>query len=137
MLIAKFCSSRCCVNMTVSLQVLKRMSHIGRQLITLDSTVSAQIAPVLSPISVKFGNTPIVQHINLKGPMGTASMPIHEGLKVSMKEGTEEHTGTTISINLDEEKVEGYSKYCKKFVHAMWGTTTATLKRHVEGITEV
>jgi ribosomal protein L6P/L9E len=83
-----------------------------------------------------FQQTPIVQRIVAKGPLGELSFPIHQGLKWEIKPGQVE-CEQQLSLEIDKKVFEKLSKYDQKFVRSMWGTTASGLNRIVEGVSEV
>lgn len=115
--------------------LLRRWSHVGRRPITLHELASIDVLPAAGG-RADFGKTHIEQLIRLRGPLGTADIPLHHGLVLRAEPGL--LPGEKIlRVSPDPVAIKSMSKYCKKFVRSMWGTTNSLLRQHVEGITEV
>ncbi len=117
-------------------RLITRQSHVGKRPIVYEPTKVNVLA--ISPPSEDagtFNRTPIVQYLTAEGPLGKLSFPIHQGLQWSIKPG---HipSESLLSFSLDQDKIKSLTKYQKKFVKAMWGTTASTMNRIVEGVTD-
>lgn len=114
-----------------------RYSHVGRRPVIFEpARVSLEAVPVEFARTTGFEQTPIVQRIIAKGPLGELSFPIHKGLCWSMKPG-QIPTEKLFEVELDRPVFDKMNKYNQKFVRSMWGTTSSILNRMVEGVSEV
>jgi ribosomal protein L6P/L9E len=116
--------------------VIRRWSHVGRQPITVEPNVAVQIIPQKGTGQIAFGRTAVSNIVRVTGPLGSLDFPIHRGLKVSLEAGVISDENV-LKVTVDDMEFSKMSKYCKKFVKAMWGTTTSTLRQYVEGVNEV
>lgn len=114
-----------------------RFSHVGRRPVIFEpARISLTPIDIPNARSKGFQQTPIVQRIVAKGPLGELSFPIYQGLKWEIKPGQVE-CEQQLSLEIDKEVYETLSKYDQKFVKSMWGTTASGLNRIVEGVSEV
>lgn len=114
-----------------------RHSHVGRRPVIFEpARVSLEAVPVDFARTTGFQQTPIIQRVIAKGPLGELSFPIHKGLRWSMKPG-QVSTEKLFEVELDRPVFDQMNKYNQKFVRSMWGTTSSILSRMVEGVSEV
>lgn len=116
--------------------ILKRWSHVGRRPITLNELASINVLPAPRGGRVNFGTTHIEQLIQVRGPLGVADIPFYHGLVLRAESGllSEEKI---LRVDLNHTAIEAMSKYRKKFVRSMWGTTNSLLRQTIEGVIEV
>lgn len=113
----------------------KRWSHIGRKPIPFDSRVKVSILDALGPHPTVYGHTRIEKEVQVSGPLGTLKFPIHRGLEATLSEGRVSGE-MQINISLNDSFIDRIHKRGNQFIRAMWGTTAAILRQHVEGVTE-
>lgn len=118
-------------------KTLIRHSHVGRRPVIFEpDRIKINPIPVKGHRPSSFQQTPIIERILARGPLGELSFPIHHGLKWSIKEGHIE-AERQIVVEIDKQIYDSMTKYNQKFVKAMWGTTASGLNRIIEGVGEV
>jgi ribosomal protein L6P/L9E len=118
------------------LVIFRRWSHVGRRPVPIDSRAAVELLPQTSSSQTPFGQTPVVQRVKVSGPFGCLEFPIHQGLTVSLSPGPVSGE-QLLKVDIDAKAYDKMSKYCRKFVNSMWGTTNSVLRQHIEGVTEV
>lgn len=122
--------------MTGFIRLYRRYSHVGRRPVVYEpATVKIEAIPVQNHRPSSFRQTPIVERIIAKGPLGELSFPIHKGLKWSIAPG-QIQSEKQITVDIDKSLYDSMTKYNQKFVKSMWGTTSSSLNRIVEGVAE-
>jgi len=110
-------------------------SHIGRRLIPIPENVTINIKSS-SFRNPSFRETQKDRIVTLTGPLGISQVELHYGLELKIVPGSiaEEKL---VQIDYVEPACLNLSKYKRKFVRSMWGTTTSLLRQKLEGISEV
>lgn len=116
--------------------VIKRLSHIGKKPVEYSNCVSIVLKPNLKIKKVLFGNTPVENKLIIQGPSGKELVNIHEGLNVKIYPSVVPNENQ-LTVSIDDDKIKTMSKYERKFVSSMWGTTRSMIRSNIEGVLDV
>lgn len=119
--------------------ILKRLySFIGRRPVLIESNrVQITFHPRTEfKVNQHIHTTPIIADVNVTGPLGALTFPIHQGLSADFSSG-KMSSEVLLKFGRDEEFYKSVSKHQKKFIDSMWGTTTAHINSMITGVTEV
>lgn len=111
-------------------------SHVGRRSIICPDSV--KLALENGPYYVKsaFNTTPIINQLTFSGSLGESSFPIHFGIKFNFREGKISGENNLI-LSIDNDIYDNATKYQKRFIKSMWGTSNAVIKNIIQGVSEV
>lgn len=118
--------------------LIQRLSFIGKRPINFyKSEVAITIIPRENNNNlVKFGKLPFKNTVRVSGKLGNFDIHLVEGLNCHISEGLSP-TESKLTIDIDAEKYNNFSKYQRAFIKDMYGTTNSILMRFVEGVSEV
>jgi ribosomal protein L6P/L9E len=111
-------------------------SHVGKRPIIFPDSVKLALENVSDIVQPSFNTTPIINQLTFSGPLGNSSFPIHFGMKFNFSKG-KVYGENNLTLSIDNDIFDTFTKYQKKFIKSMWGTSNAVIRNIVQGVSEV
>jgi ribosomal protein L6P/L9E len=111
-------------------------SHVGKRPIIFPDSIKLALVNVPDIAHPAFNTTPIINQLTFSGPLGNSSFPIHYGMRFNFSK-SKVFGENNLILSIDNGIFDTFTKYQKKFIKSMWGTSNAVIKNIVQGVSEV
>lgn len=110
-------------------------SHVGKRSIFFSDNMNISCENVTEPTFPAFNTTPIINRLIFSGPLGKLSHPIHFGFVINIQKGKISNENNLI-LSIDDNANLTFTRYQKKFILSMWGTSNAIIRNIIKGVCE-